>query len=116
MIIDYYEQVEHQSFGRSDSMAIAEITKALSAMAVKYQIPIIGISQINRESAKDGNVGVHSGFGSGSIEKTARKLISIEGKQDSPYRKISLVKANNAPTWSGVVIQRLDSWRFKRVA
>jgi len=116
LIIDYYEQVEHPSWDRSPSIAIAEIAKSLSAMAVKHNIIIIAVSQINRSSIKDDKVGVHSGFGSGAIEKTARKLFVIEGEQDKPYRKISLVKANNAPTWSNVVIQRLDSWRFKRIA
>ncbi len=115
LIIDYYEQVEHPSWDRSPSIAVAEIAKSLSAMAVKHNIIIIAISQINRASSKEGSVGVHSGFGSGAIEKTARKLFIIEGEQDKPYRKISLVKANNAPTWGGVVIQRLDSWRFKRI-
>ena len=115
LIIDYYEQVDHPSWDRNPSIAIAEIAKSLSAMAVKHNIIIIAISQVNRGSVKEGNVGVHSGFGSGAIEKTARKLFVIEGEQASPYRRISLVKANNDSTWKDVVIQRLDSWRFKRI-
>ena len=114
LIIDYYEQVEHPSWDRSPSIAIAEISKSLSAMAVKYSIIIIAISQINRDGAKNG-ISIHSGFGSGSIEKTARRLFIIDGEASSPYRTISQAKANSDSLWSGVVIERQDNWRFKRI-
>ena len=114
LVIDYYEQVEHPSWDRSPSIAIAEIAKSLSAMAVKYSIIIIAISQVNRDGAKNG-ISIHSGFGSGSIEKTARRLFIIDGEASSPYRTISQAKANSDSLWSGVVIERQDNWRFKRI-
>ena len=53
LIIDYYEQVEHPSWDRSPSIAIAEIAKSLSAMAVKYSIIIIAISQGKQRWSKE---------------------------------------------------------------
>jgi len=115
LVIDYFEQVEHPSWDRSPSIAIAEIAKALSAMAVKYNIIIIAISQVNRDSAKSKEIGIHSGFGSGAIEKTARRLFVINGEQNSPYRTISQVKANSDMLFNNIVIERQDNWRFKRI-
>lgn len=115
LIIDYLEQVDHPSWDRSPTIAVAQISKGLSTMAKKYNIVIIGISQINRESSKSGVTTVHSGFGSGAIEKSARRLFIIEGSQETPYRTISQAKANNDVLWSGVVIERQDNWRFKRI-
>jgi len=114
LVIDYFEQVEHPSWDRNPTIAIAEISKALSAMAVKYSIILIAISQVSRDSAKNG-IGVHSAFGSGAIEKTSRRLFVIDGKQDSPYRTISMVKANSDSLFSGIVIERQDNWRFRRI-
>lgn len=115
LVIDYFEQVEHPSWDRSPSIAVAEIAKALSAMAVKYNIIIIAISQVNRDSAKSKEIGIHSGFGSGAIEKTARRLFVINGEQNSPYRTISQVKANSDMLFKDIVIERQDNWRFKRI-
>jgi len=82
-------------------------------MAQKYNIILIAISQINRASAN--NNGIHSGFGSGAVEKTARRLFTISGDQNSPYRIINHVKANSDVLWKNVVLERQDNWRFKRI-
>jgi len=113
LVIDYYEQVEHPAWGRSPSIAVADIAKSLSVMAQKYNIILIAISQINRASAN--NNGIHSGFGSGAVEKTARRLFTISGDQNSPYRIINHVKANSDVLWKNVVLERQDNWRFKRI-
>ena len=115
LVIDYYEQVEHPAWNRSPTMAIAEISKSLSVMAQKYNIILIAISQVNRASAVNKDVGIHSGFGSGAVEKTARRLFTITGEQDSPYRIINHVKANSDVLWKNVILERQDNWRFRRI-
>lgn len=117
LIIDYIEQIAHPSMNFREALAIADITRGLSAMAVKYNMHILGISQINRESAKDGTVSKHSGYGSGSIEKTARKLFSIEADEGSPYRRISMLKSNSSNPWGeSPLIEYLPNWRFRRIS
>lgn len=115
IFIDYYEQIQHDSFDKSTSIAIGQIAKELAIMAANHNVAVVGVSQINRQSAYDGKTGVHSGFGSGAIEKTARRLITIEGDQTSPIRKLNMVKSNNDASFSDIILERQSNWRFKRI-
>lgn len=116
IVVDYIEKVLHPLFDKgSDTAAISQIMRSLSSMAQKYKVVIIAISQVSRSAVADGRrVELHSGKGSSSIESSSRRVFTINGDSTTPYRTIAQVKANNDILWDGVVIERLDSWRFIR--
>ncbi len=117
VIIDYIEKIEHELFEKGrDNQAISHIMKNLASMAQKYQTVIIALSQINRQTstAENPKATLHSGKGSSTIETSSRRLFTIDGKQSSSERYISLLKANNDVTWKNVRIVRQDNWRYLR--
>jgi len=117
LVVDYIEKIMHPMRDKGiETAAIADIMRTLSEFAVKYNIVIVAISQINRTSAanKEG-IHIHSGKGSSAIETSSRRLFSIDGELDSAYRKISMIKANNDTVWKNILIERQENWRFLRL-
>jgi hypothetical protein len=121
VVIDYLEKIKHELFDKGmDTQAISQIMREFASMAMKYNIVIIVVSQINRQSAalgkddKPSKIRVHSGKGSSSIETSSRRIFSIEGDPNTQCRRISLIKANNDRLFSNILIERQNNWRFIR--
>lgn len=116
LVIDYLKQIKAVEWSKSQYIAATNICITLSEWAVKHNMVIILIAQVNKDATKDGKkLTVHSGADTAAIEQTSRKLFSIDGKQDSIYRTLSMLKSNNSEPWKkSIALELQPSWRLLR--
>ena len=74
LVIDHYLLMKSQH--RDEYARVSELTAELKQLALKENLIIIGVSQVARDSAKEG-LTVHSGKGSGSIENDSDKVLGF---------------------------------------
>ena len=98
VVIDYLDCFKSGKWSGNEYEDKNITTHALSDLAVELNVVILLVSQVGRADAKDKNVNIYSGKGSGSIENASRKVITINGEQASPYRKIKIEKNNDGDT------------------
>lgn len=79
MFVDYIQLVAHQSNGDGERQAVENAVYALKVVSLKYNIPILAISSVNRESYLD-PLTMQSFKESGSIEFTATNLFGLQYK------------------------------------
>jgi archaellum biogenesis ATPase FlaH len=76
------------------------VAHELKRLAKKYRNIIIAIHHISKSSVQDSqgrarDLTVHAGKGSSAVEQEADKLILLEGKENSPIRRIRSAKARD---------------------
>jgi replicative DNA helicase len=121
VIVDYIQLVE--GVGRFDKRAdeVASITRGLKRMAGELKLPIIALSQFNRESAKDGREPqLHDLRESGSIEQDASLVLMVHFTRmhdvnagiDTGDAKLLVRKQRNGPIGWIPVTFHAPSGRF----
>ena len=85
-------------------LEIAEITGGLKALAMELNIPVIALSQLNRnlEQRKDGIPVLSDLRESGSIEQDADVVLLLHRKKEQPSEEALLIVAKNRAGQSGV--------------
>ena len=90
VMIDYLDLIDKKR--NSEAYALTENMTALRNMASRLGIIIVLVTQVNREAAKERKIDLTSGKGSGSIENSSFKFISITGDPAKPERVINMHK------------------------
>ena len=113
VIVDYIDLIDVPQY-RGEYEAVKLVSHSLSNMAVNEDMIVIQISQISREySRNDRTMDLHAGKGSGAIENASRKVIGIEGSNDSNFKRISLFKNTDGELFSTDLLWT-PSFRMKR--
>lgn len=92
VIVDYIDLLETPRNVRGEYEQVRYISHYLSNLAINSDIIIIQISQVSREYSRNEVLDIYAGKGSGAIENASRKVIGINGRQDSPDKEVQLFK------------------------
>lgn len=113
IVIDYLEQIQETKdlWGKD---FIGKTMIKLNDLAVAKDIIIIAVSQTSRAYSRQGIIDLYAGFGSGNIEKSSRKVIGINGKQDDTVRTLEMFKNNDGNLFNVTLNFSLD-YRLKRI-
>ena len=120
VIIDYLQLISGTDSRTPREQQIAEISRGVKAMAKELDLPVIVLSQLNRESEREKRVPRLSDLReSGSIEQDADVVILLakeKGNQDeeeSGKRKLIVAKQRNGPIGSLNLAFLPDLTRFE---
>lgn len=91
VVLDYLQLIDITTAkGENTSVAIGRVTRALVNLTQELQVPLILISQLNRESEKDGRPKPSHLRDSGAIEADAETVTFVYrddmNNKDSPYK------------------------------
>lgn len=100
LVVDYIGLVRVSSDKKDANARLSEVTGSLKALAKELKVPVIALSQLNRDSVKTGRPPhLHDLRDSGSIEQDADAVIMLhpagpeeEGKSEEPF--LILVRKN----------------------
>jgi replicative DNA helicase len=103
LFIDYIGLIAAENNSMERYLQVAEISRSLKSLARELNIPIVVLSQLNREAEKkDGGASLANISSSGAIEQDADLVMFISRKRDAnePTQEgtINLVKQRNGPT------------------
>lgn len=115
VVVDYIDLVEVPRGVTGEYEQVRYISHFLSNLAVNLDIIIIQISQVAREYSRNQILDIYAGKGSGAIENASRKVIGINGKQDSTDKKVSVFKNSDGDLFD-VDLMWTPSFRLKRKA
>ncbi len=87
IILDYVGLIEN-GVNKNDYQNITDIMRKLKEIALHIKIPIMLLSQTDRVNSKEGNLGLHSGKGSGEVENTSNILFTLERLEEIPAEQI----------------------------
>lgn len=100
------DQLQDLDFGGVDEYkAITEACRQIKAFALKEEVVMIIVSQLNRESQKTKDRSMTSFHGSGSIEKMAQIALILKGNEDDG--RFMLVAKNR-----GRIMSRADGGQY----
>jgi hypothetical protein len=74
---------------------------------------IIQISQVAREYSRNEILDIYAGKGSGAIENASRKVIGINGRQDSTDKTVSMFKNSDGDLFD-VQLEWTPSFRLRK--
>ena len=97
LVVDYLDLIETK--GGSEHEQIKTISHGLSSLAVRYDMIIIAVAQVRRDDARENNLTLYSGKGSGAIENASRKVLAVVGQANSPLKHIKLLKNTDGETF-----------------
>lgn len=101
LVVDYLQLVPHTGLqGSTTDERIGEITRALKHTARQYAIPVVALSQLSRQGAKEGREPVLSDLrASGSIEQDADQVLFLHPDRQRKDRvRAILAKNRQGPT------------------
>jgi predicted ATP-dependent serine protease len=113
VVVDYIDLIEPPRGIRGEYEQVRYVSHFLSNLAVNLDIIIIQISQVAREYSRNQILDIYAGKGSGAIENASRKVIGINGKQDSTEKTVSLFKNSDGDLFD-VELEWTPSFRLKR--
>ena len=113
VVVDYIDLIEPPKGIRGEYEIVRYVSHFLSNLAVNLDIIIIQISQVSREYSRNQILDIYAGKGSGAIENASRKVIGINGKQDSTEKTVSLFKNSDGDLFD-VELEWTPSFRLKR--
>ncbi len=94
VIVDYLQLVKLQGMGnRNRSEEVADISRGLKLLAKEFQVPIIALSQLNREAEKRSTPMISDLRESGAIEQDADTVMFIDRPDYHPDKN-----ENNTPS------------------
>lgn len=93
VVVDYIQNILVPK-SNSEYEALNRIVLRLQTIARKYRVFVIALSQINRESAKNGVSSVFGFKGSGNLENAADIAITIDEVEDAPHQRMVVVGKN----------------------
>jgi len=77
IVCDHVGLLRNMFFPKGDYVTVTENMKTLYQYAKTLNVAIINVSQISREAAKQSQIGLHGGKGSGEIENSSDFVISV---------------------------------------
>lgn len=96
LFVDQYSLLEDTSKARTSFERVGNIAKEIKQLQVKYQIPIIAVSQMNRTKNEDGSLDTTQIGLSDMIPQYATVLLMLDrDKQDPKKLTINIVKARD---------------------
>tara|TARA_A100000172_G_C3028506_1_gene105726 strand:- start:303 stop:1307 length:1005 start_codon:yes stop_codon:yes gene_type:complete len=113
VVVDYIDLVETPPHIRGEYEQVKYISHYLSNLAVNLDIIIIQVSQVSREYSRNQILDIYAGKGSGAIENASRKVIGINGKQDSADKTVELFKNSDGDLFT-VDLKWTPSFRLPR--
>ena len=113
VIIDYIDLVE-VNHTKAEYDKIKSISHGLSTMAVNLDVIIVQVSQVGRDYSRNEVLDLYAGKGSGAIENASRKVIGLNGRADSPKKKLHMYKNTDGGLFE-VDLEWRPSFRLQRV-
>jgi replicative DNA helicase len=121
IVVDYIQLIDSINFNFNREQQISHISRTLKNIAKEFKVPVIALSQLNRESEKNARSPKLSDLReSGSIEQDADSVIIITNYlDDSKYqnelhiRKLLIAKNRNGPTGELTLIFNSSITRFE---
>lgn len=118
LVVDYAQLVSHKA--ESETVRIGEISRGFKELAQDLDIPVILISQLNRESAKtDSRPRLTDLRGSGSLEQDASEVVFLhdDGANDpekaTPFTEMIIAKNRHGKRGQVFpLLKQLDRARF----
>jgi len=118
LVVDYAQLVSHKA--ENETVRIGEISRGFKELAQDLDIPVILISQINRESAKaEARPRLTDLRGSGSLEQDASEVVFLhdEGanntEKSTPFTEIIIAKNRHGKRGQVFpLLKQLDRARF----
>lgn len=109
------DTLDHFVDKKKGSAGIEEAMLYVQEVAVKYNVIIWLVSQVNRMDSRDGIVTLFSGKGSGSIENQARKVIGISTTDVIRKSHLEFLANSTGDCGQECDFQILSSSRIKKV-
>lgn len=94
-VIDYAHLIEVSDSRKTEVERLSEVTRALKLLANEMHIPIILLSQINREGVAQQVPTISKLRGSGSLEQDADCIILMYRKNEEDPESVSVVVGKN---------------------
>jgi hypothetical protein len=113
VVVDYIDLVECPRGIRGEYEQVKYISHYLSNLAVNMDIIIMQVSQVSREYSRNEILDIYAGKGSGAIENASRKVIGINGKQNSAEKTVELFKNSDGDLFE-VELEWKPSFRLPR--
>jgi energy-coupling factor transporter ATP-binding protein EcfA2 len=113
IVVDYIDLLETPHNIRGEYEQIRYISHYLSNLAVNMDVIIIQISQVAREYSRNEILDIYAGKGSGAIENASRKVIGINGRQDSTDKTVSMFKNSDGDLFD-VQLEWTPSFRLRK--
>lgn len=98
-VIDSLQHLKDKMTSRDLRLKMVNLTEQIRQEAVTREYIFLTAAHVDRASARDGRITLHSGKESGSIENDAHIVMSLfaERKED-PWRKAEILKQTMGPT------------------
>jgi len=91
------------------------IINGLKSIAQKNNTIVIAVHHINKSSAVNGNLGIHSLKGSSNIVQKADKVIMLKGERDDAYRTITSEKSRDDASYELLAKFEPETFTFRKV-
>lgn len=108
VVIDTLDQLSLR--GETYTMQTEAAAKELKNLAKQLKIIIFAIHHISKQGA-NGQLGIHAGKGSSSLEQKADKLIGMIGNQNEEIRRVFSLLARNAVPFD--IVMKFDKKTFR---
>lgn len=106
IIVDYL-QLAHGQHPKNKVQDTGDVSRTLKEIAMNLKIPVIGLSQLNREAEKVERPGLRHLRESGNIEQDADVVVMLSNTDDPTLKFIDVLKQRQGPRgnlrlyWSG---------------
>lgn len=101
VVIDYLQLLDAAIRGESREREVAEISRGLKKLAKEFDVPVIALSQLNRDSDKSGETSTAQLRNSGQLEQDADAIIllrMLEDHGDTRVIEVKVGKQKDGPT------------------
>ncbi len=106
IFIDYLQLINHQSDSRKRNESVAEISRGLKCLAKELNIPIVALSQLNRDTDEDKRPNLSNLRESGALEQDSDVVLMLhpkEKQEEGDHKKLLnyeliIAKQRNGPT------------------
>lgn len=117
IIIDYLQLIKNKEYSNNREQEIASISRALKELAMELEVPVIALSQLNREVEKTGDKkpGLQHIRESGAIEQDADIIMFIWWEEiENGGRKLHLLIEKNREGKRGDVQLKMNA-EFQKI-
>lgn len=97
VLIDYVQLVEATHRSDSREREVADVSRGLKALAKEFDVPVIALSQLNRDSEKSGEVNNGQLRNSGQLEQDADAILLMRRANETTV-DVNISKQKDGPT------------------
>lgn len=121
VIVDYIQLLTTSVPIENETNRISELTRTLKLLAMDFKVPVIALSQLNREG-DSGRPSLRNLRGSGSIEQDADSIVFLyrdgdeSGTVNNDYLSVYIAKNRQGPSfvgfdlaWQGEFVRAVDA-------